>query len=133
MKRFNRLECLFKDFHAVNARDNNGGGKTQGILQTLNWSYSLRLQQNAVCHTLHSEHTYFKFQQLRNNQLLKTAIMCVHDVQRHLNRIKLETILFGYLKHVQVYTRIFVTGEPDVANLTGSACFNQGRIRSLVI
>jgi hypothetical protein len=59
--------------------------------------------------------------------------MRVHDIQRHLSRIKLETILFGYLKHVQVYEWIFVTCEPDVANLPGGACFNERCVRSLFI
>src|SRR5947199_6980842 len=36
MKRFNRCECLVQNLHAVNARDNDGGGKIQGVVQTLN-------------------------------------------------------------------------------------------------
>ncbi len=60
-------------------------------------------------------------------------VMRVHDVQRHLYGIECKAVLSCYLEHVQVYARIFMACEPDIANLPGRACFNECRVRSLII
>jgi len=59
--------------------------------------------------------------------------MRIHDVQGHLHGIECKAVLSRYLEHVQVYARIFVAREPDKANLPGCACFNERRVRSLII
>jgi len=43
--------------------------------------------------------------------------MGVHDVERHLHRVELESVIGCDLQHVEVDVRIFVAGEPDVADL----------------
>src|SRR6516225_9325153 len=132
MKRFDGFECLVQSLHAVNARDNDGGRKIQRVVQTLDRRYSLRLQQDSVRHALHSEYAHLKPYQLRQNHLLKAAKMRVHNIHRHLGSIKCESVLFGDFKHIEMYMRILVAGESDVADLAGSAGFDKRGIRSLL-
>ena len=43
--------------------------------------------------------------------------MCVHDVQRHLHRVKGELVGEGSVEHLQVDIWALVPGEADIANL----------------
>ena len=102
-------------------------------MQALDRSRGLRLQQNAVSHALHSKHADLLLYQFRQNQLFKAAVMGVHDVQRHLSGIKLEAVFRGYFEHVQVYMRIFVSGEAYMPKLPGPACLQKRSVGSCLV
>ena len=56
--------------------------------------------------------------------------MRIHDVQRHLSAIKLEAVLSRHFEHMQVYMRVFVSGEAYVAKLPGVARFQKRGVGS---
>jgi hypothetical protein len=59
--------------------------------------------------------------------------MSIHNIQRHLSGVKLEPLLRRYLEHVQVYMRVFVTGETYVAKLPRFARLQKRRIGSRLV
>lgn len=59
--------------------------------------------------------------------------MRVHDVQRHLHRIKLESVLRGGFKHSKMHVRILVSGEANVAGSSRPPRFEQCLCSTLFI
>ena len=59
--------------------------------------------------------------------------MRIHDVQRHLNGIKLEAVLRCYFEHVQVYGWIFVSGEAYVPKLPSCARLQKRSVGSRLV
>src|SRR5438067_56888 len=66
---------------------------------------------------LHSEHNDILPHEIGQDHSLKAAVVCVHDVERHLHRIECEFVFSGHFKHVHMDTRILMSGEADVADL----------------
>ncbi len=83
----------------------------------------MRLEENAICHTLHSQHANLLLDQLGQNQFRETSIVRIHYVERHLHGVEFETQLCRDFQHVKVNVGILVPGKAEVADLSGLACF----------
>lgn len=55
MERIHGFESLIEDFHLVDPRNHHGRGEAQSIVQALDGSHRVRLQQDAVGQALHPE------------------------------------------------------------------------------
>jgi len=51
--------------------------------------------------------------------MFKTAKMSVHDIERHLDRVKFELVFRRQVQHVQMNRWVFMSGESDITNFTG--------------
>src|ERR1700722_4768231 len=51
--------------------------------------------------------------------MLEAAKMCVHHIQWHLAGVEMKMVACWDFEHPQMDRGIFVSGEPDVTNLTG--------------
>src|SRR5207237_2556495 len=59
--------------------------------------------------------------------------MGIHHIERHLNRVELESVAVRNFEHVKMHARIFVPGKPDVSNLARIACLYQSGVCSFII
>ena len=75
----------------------------------------------------------FRLHQLRYNFLCEAAVMGIHEIEWHLNRVEFESVLVGDFQHVQMHARIFMAGEADIPNLAGIACLHKCGVGSFII
>ena len=59
--------------------------------------------------------------------------MRIHHVERHLDRVELESVFLRDLEHVEVDARVLVPGEADVAELPRLPPLDQRRVRSFLL
>ena len=52
--------------------------------------------------------------------------MRIHDIERHLDRIKFEAAFARHFEHVKMNARIFVSCKPDVPQLSGLFRLKEG-------
>src|SRR5262245_50912054 len=129
----NGFECLGENLQAVNSSDHNRRRQIERIMEALNGSHRMGLQEDAVGHALHSQDPDVTANQLGQDLLLKAPIVSIHQVEGHLDRVDFESAAFRDIQRVSMYRRIFVAGEPDVAKLAGIASREERRVRTMFI
>ncbi len=75
----------------------------------------------------------FRFTSFRKHQFSKTAVVGIHDVERHLDRVEGEAVFIGHFQHVQMDKRILVAGEADVAQLARFFCFQEHLVGAVFV
>src|SRR5450631_3836059 len=68
--------------------------------------------------TLHPQHADFLLKSFRDNQLRKAAEVRIHNVDRHLNGVEMEAVLFGHFEHIKMNARILVASKSDEAHFS---------------
>ncbi len=87
-------------------------------METLRRRYRAGLQNVPVGQAFHAEDANVLPDELWEYELLEAAVVRVHDVERHLDGIEGEALLRRGREHVQVDSRVLVSGKADVAKLT---------------
>src|SRR5579871_5631754 len=102
-------------------------------MKALDRAHGAGSQDDPVPHGLHRKDSDALLDQFRHHEVREAPVVGIHNVERHLNRIKLETPFAGQFEHVQVNSRVFVAGKADVAKLARLTRLDQGRVRTLLI
>src|SRR5208282_5541111 len=88
-------------------------------MQALDRLHGLARQNHSAPHRFHAEHSNSFFYKNRQNLMLETVEMGVHDVQGHLHRVELKSMLRSHCQHPKMDRRVLVTRKSDVTNLAG--------------
>src|ERR1700676_1023130 len=106
-------KSLLKNWHRIAASDDDTGGKTHCVLQTLDRCNRLASENNLIAHRFHAENSDALLAQHRQDLLFKTVEVSVHHIERHLNGIEPEAVLGGGGQHLQMDLRTLVPCEAD--------------------
>ena len=101
-------------------------------MQTVDRLHSLAFQNDLVPHGLHSQDSDSLLHKLGQNQLFKAAEMGIHHVERHLDRVEVESVISCNLQHVKVDVRILMAGKTDVADFARPFGFEHCFLRALL-
>lgn len=99
LKTTDRIESLLKNWERFAACNHHASRQVHGIVQTLNGRCRLAAKDDAVAHGFHAEHTYIVLHKHREYFLFETVIVCVHDIEWHLNGVEGELVSESCLQH----------------------------------
>src|SRR5581483_11328090 len=100
----------------IAAGDDHARGQMHGVVQALGRGHSLTVQDDLVANWLHAKDAHFLRESDRDNLLLETLVMSVHNIERHLDGVEAETMRIGNLEHLEVDLWILVSSKTDVAD-----------------
>src|SRR5207245_6923867 len=123
LERLRSFERLVENFQAVDARYHGRGRQVERIMQALEGRHGFALEDEGIPHRFHSEHPDLVRDQARENLMLETPKMCVHDVQWHLHGVKAEFVGRSDLQHPEMNERVLMPSKSDVTDLSGSLGF----------
>jgi hypothetical protein len=134
VERLERLdcgECLVEEFPGVDSGDLNRDGQAERVMEAFDGGdnailQEIALEENAASEALHAENCDVLTESLWRNKLSKATEVRVEDVDRHLDRIKMEPVMLCDLQHVEVNMGIFVACEADESHLSCSLGFEDG-------